>query len=96
MKTLQTIVAIEQPSLLLNRLCKHFRHKVPAEWDEHQGRVEFKPGLCLLTAEGNRLHILLEAETDSALESLKMILDIHIQRMARKEELELTWESAPT
>lgn len=93
MKTLQATFSTNQAPVLLKRLCKHFRHKAPAEWDEQRGRVEFEPGLCLMTANAENLQIFLEAESESALETLKRILEIHIQRMARQDELGLVWRS---
>jgi len=92
MKTLQATFATDNPSALLKRLCKHFRHKAPAEWDDHQGRVEFKPGLCLLTTSEKGLSIHFEAESEPAIDTLKMILETHIQRMARRDVLELDWQ----
>lgn len=96
MKTLQGTFTTDKSSMLLKRLCKHFAHKAPAEWVDHRGRVEFKPGLCLMNANESGLHIYFEAESESALDTLKMILETHLQRMARQDELGLVWREAST
>lgn len=34
----------------LQQLCKHFAHKVPAEWDTETGEVSFPFGHCRMEA----------------------------------------------
>ncbi|WP_114416836.1 DUF2218 domain-containing protein [Marinospirillum perlucidum] len=81
-----------QSSRLLKRLCKHFQHKVPAQWDEQAGKVEFVQGACQLLAEEDRLEFRIAASSDEDLLSIKKILEIHLQRMAREDQLALVWQ----
>jgi len=92
MKTLQATLATDTAPILLARLCKHFQHKAPATWNQQYGRVEFTPGLCLMTARKDGLYIYFEAESEPALETLKRILETHLQRMARRADLGLVWK----
>ena len=39
-------VETEHASKYIAQLCKHFRHKVPAEYDEISGEVDFQTGRC--------------------------------------------------
>ena len=32
------------------QLCKHFGHKVPAEWNDHEGKITFEMGEAALRA----------------------------------------------
>ncbi|MEC5399637.1 DUF2218 domain-containing protein [Uliginosibacterium sp. H1] len=82
------------PGRLILKLCKHFRHKVPAEFDEQHGRVEFQPGLCFLTAEAGALHIRIEGADDGQIDRMHYILEDHIRRMQRLETLQLGWQVA--
>ncbi len=85
-------VETEKASRYLQQLCKHFKHKVPAEWDEHQARVEFPFGLCLMNADEKLLTMDCEAPSDETFARMKFVLDDHLERFAWKEELKLTWD----
>ncbi|WLQ11985.1 DUF2218 domain-containing protein [Hahella aquimaris] len=84
-------VPTDSASLYLNKLCKHFRHKVPAEWDDHEGRVQFKPGTCVMKADQATLEMVCEAENEEALGVVQYILDDHLVRFARKEDIQINW-----
>lgn len=75
---------------LINRLCKHWAHKL--EVDADQGRVVFDGGLCLMSADEDALHVQLQADDAERLELLKGVVASHLERMAGKEELEIRWQ----
>ncbi len=54
----------EHASLYLKKLCRHFGHKVEAEFDDHQGRIQFPFGSCELTADATTLQLHCQADTD--------------------------------
>ena len=85
-------IAMEFPGRMISKLCKHFRHKVPAEWDNHAGRVDFQPGLCLLTAEADHLHVRIEGADDKEIGRMHFVLEDHMRRFVRGEELTITWQ----
>lgn len=87
----QAYVETEKASRYLQQLCKHFKHKVPAEWDEKKGRTEFPFGLCLMEADDQQLTITCEAPTAEAFNRMRFVLDDHLERFAWKEELKLSW-----
>ncbi|KDM91888.1 DUF2218 domain-containing protein [Photobacterium galatheae] len=78
-------------SKYLRHLCKHFNHKVQAEWDDQQGRVFFDMGTCAFHATESMLTIECQAASDEALEVVKDIVKSHFDRFARREAVELTW-----
>ncbi|MBN9671325.1 DUF2218 domain-containing protein [Roseibium aggregatum] len=87
--TAQTAAA----SKYLQQLCKHFAHKVPAEWDASRGEVNFPFGFCSMEAEGDRLTIRCESEEQSDLDRAKAVIDDHLERFAWREKLKLQWQT---
>ncbi len=81
----------DKASRYLIQLCKHFAHKTPAEYDGTQGRVDFRPGLCLLTASANELVVTCEASTASELDRVKYIVEDHIVRFGWREKIGVEW-----
>lgn len=81
-------------SRYIRMLCKHFRHKIQVEWDENQGRAEFPMGLGLFQADEQQLLLRCEAVDEEALKTVKYIIEDHLIRFARQEELALNWYSA--
>ena len=75
----------------LQQLCKHFAHKVPAEWTPEAGHVAFPFGACRLTATNGILEMTCEAETEEALPRLVKVLAVHLERFAFREPPELIW-----
>jgi len=75
----------------LQQLCKHFAHKVPAEWDAASGKVSFPFGLCFLEASQMCLRIRCEADDAQKIDRMKHVLDDHLERFAWREKLKLEW-----
>jgi hypothetical protein len=84
-------VSSDKASRYLVQLCKHFAHKIPAEYDETRGRVDFQPGLCLLTATENELVVTCEAGTVPELNRVKGIVEDHIVRFGWRETVAIEW-----
>ena len=88
-------VETEHASKYIAQLCKHFRHKVPAEYDEISGEVDFQPGRCELKAEAGALFMRCETDDEENVGRLKFILEDHLKRFAWREKPEITWKGAP-
>ena len=86
-------VKTEKASRYIAQLCKHFQHKVPAEYDEREGRVDFQPGNCVMTAADGVLTMRCEADDEKAMGRVKYILDDHLTRFAWREKPEIVWEN---
>lgn len=91
---LQASYPCSQPGRLILKLCKHFRHKVPAEFSAERGEVDFQPGCCSMRAVAENLQFLIEAEDEQAIGRIQYILLDHVRRMERQPDLELTWAAA--
>ncbi|CAD5107248.1 DUF2218 domain-containing protein [Zestomonas carbonaria] len=89
--TASTHVATATPGRYIGRLCKHFAHKIPVQYDETSGRIEFEIGLCLLAAENDGLTLRVESADDANLEKLKHVVASHFERFAWQEALTLEW-----
>lgn len=84
-------VATQNGSKYVAQLCKHFRHKVPAEFDERSGQVDFQPGQCTLKVEEGALLVRCESEDEMAMGRMKFILEDHLKRFAWREKPEIDW-----
>lgn len=87
----ETRVNSEKAKRYLVQLCKHFAHKTPAEYDETQGRVDFRPGLCVMTATDDALFVRCEAGAAPELERVMHIVEDHIVRFGWREKVVVEW-----
>lgn len=85
--------AVAEPGKMILKLCKHFRHKVPAEFSETAGRVDFQPGLCLFAAEPETLLIRIEGADDKEIARLHFVIEEHLARFVRVEGFKLDWRT---
>ncbi|MFC3285600.1 DUF2218 domain-containing protein [Litchfieldella rifensis] len=86
-------IATESGAKLINRLCKHWAHKLDVEQSDGQARVAFEEGTCLMQATNGQLTIALEALDDESLDHLESVVHSHLERMAGKDELDIVWET---
>ena len=91
MENSTALVRTDKASRYLVQLCKHFGHKVPAEWTETGGVVRFEPGTCRMAAADGELTLACESETPEDLAVVQDVIASHLQRFAWKEELTVSW-----
>ena len=85
-------IATVEASRLIKRLCTHWAHKFPVEFDEHSGFVPFDATTTTrLQATAERLHARVEAADEATLERFEGVVESHLQRMARAGELQVAW-----
>lgn len=75
------------------KLCRHFAHKVPAQFTEHEGRVRFLQGQCVLKAHAHGLDIYMQADAPEKIPGMHFIIDDHLKRFARTETLAYAWQA---
>lgn len=92
MYVLTLVVESASASKYLQQLCKHFAHKVPAQWTKQNGKVDFPFGLCTMEAVENRLSICCKTADEANLPRLRGVIDAHITRFAWREDLHLEWD----
>jgi hypothetical protein len=85
-------VTTDTPARYISRLCKHFAHKIPVSFDEHQGRIEFGTGQATLTAENQGLRLLVESASSEDLQRLEGVVGSHFERFAWQQQLTLNWQ----
>lgn len=79
-------------SRYLQQLCKHFGHKVDAEYTETEGKVSFPVGQLDLAASDDRLDFIAQSDDAQGLEKTKAVVEDHIIRFAFREKLTgLSW-----
>ena len=90
----KTTFKTDQASRYLQQLCKHFGHKIPAEYGPTHGRIVFPFGTCELAASevGLTLHA---SGAPRALEKLERVLGNHLERFAFREAPALRWQRSP-
>ncbi|MGO2009401.1 DUF2218 domain-containing protein [Vreelandella alkaliphila] len=78
---------------LINRLCKHWAHKLEIEQNEQEAKITFANGTCLMHVEEDRLIVSLETLEEEHLDQLEGVVESHLMRMAKDEPLEIVWEN---
>lgn len=91
----ETRVVTESGSLYLKKLCRHFAHKVPATMAGDRGIVEFPFGRCRLEATADALTMVIMLTDGQQVAKAEQVLAEHLQRMARKEALDIHWVRTP-
>ncbi|NVO56741.1 DUF2218 domain-containing protein [Rhodobacteraceae bacterium B1Z28] len=92
MHTAQSSFQTKNASRYLQQLCKHFSHKVDAQYDDTAGRVDFEIGQAQLAAFPDRLEFVARSDDPDGLQRTKSVLEDHIIRFAFRENLSgLSW-----
>lgn len=86
-----TNIQSEHADKYLSTLCRHFARKVPAQWDEEKGKVEFPYGTAnmhLIRAD-NHLNIICIANSLENSNKLRSVIESHVQTFSRREVITL-------
>lgn len=92
MPSMNAQVATTNPARLINRLCKHFRHKIDAEWNEVEATLKFPAGECYLAAGSGLLRLECRASNETELETVGQIVSSHLIRFSGDEVEEVAWQ----
>lgn len=88
-------IATVEASRLIKRLCTHWAHKFPVEFDAQQGFIPFDDTThARLQASDDTLHARVEAADQATLQRFQDVVESHLQRMARAGELHVQWQAA--
>lgn len=87
----QARIATEHASKYLQRLCKHFAHKVSVDYDPASARVDFPFGGCRMAADADGLTIDCTSKSPEALARTQIVIDDHLARFAWREKPEIAW-----
>jgi uncharacterized protein len=78
-------------SRYLQQICKHFSHKRPVTFDEHQGSIEFPSGQSQFSADAGELTIHLTSPDEADAARLEDVVARHLLRFAFREDLQIEW-----
>lgn len=84
-------ITTDRASRYLQQLCKHFGHKVPAEFSASEGHVNFPFGSCDMQVDQEQLVLTVKA-TDGDLGRLEKFIGSHLERFAFRERPEIKWQ----
>jgi uncharacterized protein len=84
-------IPISTPSRYMNRLAKHFEHRVGVQRDERSARVDFPDAPCTMLASDTHLSIRIEATDAEQAERLKEVVERHLRQVAAQETFDVTW-----
>ena len=84
-------VQTDNASKYLQQLCKHWSHKLPVEFDLHQGVVTFENATVTFRASENLLAIEIESPDPVEAERKQGVVARHVERFAFREQLEFQW-----
>ncbi|WP_447530091.1 DUF2218 domain-containing protein [Vreelandella sp. TE19] len=87
-------MATESGERLINRLCKHWSHKLEVEYTAQDAKIVFpEGGTCLMHAEADKLAVSIETLDEATLDKLEGVVQNHLERMVKDETLEIVWEN---
>ncbi|MGY3571733.1 DUF2218 domain-containing protein [Vibrio paucivorans] len=95
MKQSYTMIESKHAEKYLTVLCRHFARKVPATWDEKNGKVEFPMGVTTMQVEssGSLLRIRCKSDSEQGLAMQQSVINSHVDMFARRETLKLVWQA---
>ena len=85
------VIATDEAARIVRMLCKHFAHKVKADWDEESGWVEFAMGRCDMQAKASDFQVRCQAANQSDLEEVADTIKSHFDRFTQPQGLVLEW-----
>ena len=88
----QSIIATPNAAKIMRWTIGHFKPKVPAQYDETYGSVEFQFGKCSMEAKSDQLIVSIQSDNGKSLQSLKDIVGRHIEKFGIKENIQVEWE----
>jgi len=87
-------VAIPDPQRYMNRLAKHFEHRVPVRRHERSASVAFPGAPCTMQASDTHLDIRIDADDSATLARIQEVVTKHLKQVASQETFDVEWSSA--
>ena len=89
MLTSSATIQTQNPQQIMNRLCKHWAHKLPVTLSSDKGEIELPIGVCQMYCT-DLLIVTLKSDAEQ-LPKLQQVVSDHLLRMAGKETLVIEW-----
>jgi hypothetical protein len=78
----------------MNRLAKHFEHRVAVVRDERSASVAFQDAPCTMLASDTHLDIRIEAADSVTLARIQDVIAKHLKQVASQETFDIAWSGA--
>lgn len=82
------VIQTPKASGYLQQLCKHFGHKIPAEFTATEGTLTFEVGTARLFADDTTLRMIVHGPD---LDRMEGIMGGHLERFAFREAITVVW-----
>jgi hypothetical protein len=92
MQSYKAEITTDNPKRYIKRLCKHFAHRVDADYSESAGFVDFAPGTCKMEAEESSIVFTINSEEYERAVDLEDVISRHTDQFARDEAFNWHWE----
>jgi hypothetical protein len=79
------------PARFMKQLCRHFAHKIPADFDDERGSIVFSDGRCDLSVEPETLVLVATGETPEGAAHVADVIARHLVRFGFRSGLEVTF-----
>jgi hypothetical protein len=86
-------VAIPDPARYMNRLARHFEHRVTVERHERNASVAFRDAPCTMQASDTHLDIRIVAADLATLTRIQDVVTKHLKQVASRETFEVEWST---
>ena len=87
-------IPTKEASNYIGKLCRHFRHKIDAEYTASTGMATFPFGTCAMTATPDRLVFDITAADSESVAKIKGVIERHLLKFSYKEDLTIRWQDA--
>ena len=94
--TASAVVALATPARSMNRLAKHFSHRLPVSRAEDHARIDFPEGSCTLAAAATTLRIDIECGAAATLERYQEVVARHLVQVTPDEAVDVRWQPGAT
>ncbi len=85
------VVPTKNAASYLRKLCRHWSHRFPVEFNDRHGVIELPQAKCILDAEPATLIVRLELQENTDEARLRKVVEEHLQRFGFQEELVFAW-----
>ncbi|MCR6644959.1 MAG: DUF2218 domain-containing protein [Terricaulis sp.] len=96
MAAVEADFSTQDASRYLQQLCKHWAHKFAVTFTPEEGRVPFnETSVCVLKADGDALHVRVEASDEAEAARMGDVVYRHLARFSFRDPLpEPVWRAA--
>jgi hypothetical protein len=87
----EALVATSNGAEYIRGLCSHWASHFPVQYTEATGQIVLPQTICRLVAAPSTLLLQLEVQADADRQQMEDVVEQHLRRVARDEEINLKW-----